>query len=120
MSSKRVTDRQVRRNMDSRKDGHAQAAAAARAGLSERTGRRIEEVRRAFIGVSKWMRRRRRSANRGIRTRLICAAADRISCAGLLRLRCACAIAGLATQRGNGEQACVSSVRGERGSTLSA
>lgn len=40
MSGKRVTDRQVRRYMDSRKDGHSQAAAAARAGFSERTGRR--------------------------------------------------------------------------------
>ena len=28
--------------MDSRKDGHSQAAAAARAGFSERTGRRID------------------------------------------------------------------------------
>src|SRR5712691_8913892 len=42
MSGKRVTDRQVRRYMDSRKDGHTQAAAAARAGFSERTGRRSE------------------------------------------------------------------------------
>src|SRR5260370_21169177 len=42
MSGKRVTDRQVRRYMDSRKDGHTQAAAAARAGFSERTGRRID------------------------------------------------------------------------------
>lgn len=42
MSGKRVTDRQVRRYMDSRRDGHTQAAAAARAGLSERTGRRID------------------------------------------------------------------------------
>jgi hypothetical protein len=30
--------------MDSRKDGHAQAAAAARAGFSERTGRQIEDA----------------------------------------------------------------------------
>ena len=37
-----VTDRQVRRYMSSRKDGYSQAAAAARAGFSERTGRRIE------------------------------------------------------------------------------
>src|SRR5215469_7430189 len=44
MSGKRVTDRQVRRYMDSRKDGHTQAAAAARSGLSERTGRRIEKA----------------------------------------------------------------------------
>ena len=36
-----VTDRQVRRYMSSRKDGYSQAAAAARAGFSERTGRRI-------------------------------------------------------------------------------
>jgi hypothetical protein len=42
MSGKRVTDRQVRRHMESRKDGHTQAAAAARAGFSERTGRRID------------------------------------------------------------------------------
>src|SRR5260370_29419635 len=42
MSGKRVTDRQVRRYMDSCKDGHTQAAAAARAGFSERTGRRID------------------------------------------------------------------------------
>jgi hypothetical protein len=42
MSGKRVTDRQVRRYMDSRKDGHTQATAAARAGFSERTGRRID------------------------------------------------------------------------------
>src|SRR5271167_734292 len=44
MSGKRVTDRQVRRYMDSRKDGHTQAAAAARAGFSERTGRRIDDT----------------------------------------------------------------------------
>ncbi len=31
MFGKRVTDRQVRRYMDSRKDGHTQAASAARA-----------------------------------------------------------------------------------------
>jgi len=37
-----VTDRQVRRYMSSRREGHTQAAAAARAGFSERTGRRIE------------------------------------------------------------------------------
>src|SRR3989442_795905 len=42
MSDKRVTDRQVRRYMDSRKDRHIQVAAAARAGFSERTGRRID------------------------------------------------------------------------------
>ena len=33
-----ITDRQVRRYMESRKDGYTQAAAAARAGFSERTG----------------------------------------------------------------------------------
>ncbi len=37
-----VTDRQVRRYMSSRREGHTQAAAAARAGFSERTGRRVE------------------------------------------------------------------------------
>ncbi len=43
MSGKHITDRQVRRYMDSRKDGHTQPAAAARAGFSERTGRRVDE-----------------------------------------------------------------------------
>src|ERR1700682_914197 len=43
MSGKRVTDRQVRRYMASRKDGSTQAAAAARAGFSERTGRRMDD-----------------------------------------------------------------------------
>ena len=42
MAGKHVTDCQVRRYMDSRKAGYTQAAAAARAGLSERTGRRID------------------------------------------------------------------------------
>ena len=42
MPGKHATDHQVRRYMDSRKDGYSQAAAAARAGFSERTGRRIE------------------------------------------------------------------------------
>jgi hypothetical protein len=42
MPGKHVTDQQVRRYMQSRKDGHAQAVSAARAGLSESTGRRIE------------------------------------------------------------------------------
>lgn len=37
-----VTDRQVRRYMTSRREGQTQAVAAARAGFSERTGRRIE------------------------------------------------------------------------------
>ena len=44
MCGKRVTDRQVRWYMDSRKDGRSQAAAAARAGFSERTGRRIDDL----------------------------------------------------------------------------
>lgn len=39
-----VTDRQVRRYMSSRREGRNQAAAAARAGFSERTGRRIEDT----------------------------------------------------------------------------
>src|ERR1700687_5658525 len=43
MSGKRVTDRQVRRYMDSRRDGYTQAAAAACAGFSERTGRRMDD-----------------------------------------------------------------------------
>jgi hypothetical protein len=43
MSGKRVTDRHVRRYMDSRRDGYTQAAAAARAGFSERTGRRMDD-----------------------------------------------------------------------------
>jgi len=42
MPGMHVTDRQVRRYMSSRKDGYPQATAAARAGFSERTGRRIE------------------------------------------------------------------------------
>ncbi len=42
MPGKHATDHQVRRYMGSRKDGYSQAAAAARAGFSERTGRRIE------------------------------------------------------------------------------
>ncbi|MET3414962.1 hypothetical protein [Methylobacterium sp. 1030] len=37
-----VTDRQVRRFMTSRRESHTQAVAAAQAGFSERTGRRIE------------------------------------------------------------------------------
>lgn len=37
-----VTDRQVRRYMTSRREGQTQAVAAAQAGFSERTGRRIE------------------------------------------------------------------------------
>jgi len=42
MPGKHATDCQVRRYMEGRKDGYSQGAAAARAGLSERTGRRIE------------------------------------------------------------------------------
>jgi transposase InsO family protein len=41
LSGKHITDRQVRRYMASRKEGYTQAAAAARSGFSERTGRRI-------------------------------------------------------------------------------
>jgi hypothetical protein len=42
MAGKHVTDRQVRRYMESRKAGYTQTVAAARAGFSERTGRRVE------------------------------------------------------------------------------
>ena len=42
MPGKHATDHQVRRYMNSRKEGYSQAAAAARAGISERTGRRFE------------------------------------------------------------------------------
>jgi hypothetical protein len=42
MPGKHATDHQVRRYMDSRKDGYSRGAAAARAGFSERTGRRID------------------------------------------------------------------------------
>jgi hypothetical protein len=41
LSGKHITERQVRRYMASRKEGYTQAAAAARSGFSERTGRRI-------------------------------------------------------------------------------
>jgi hypothetical protein len=41
LSGKHVTNRQVGRNMRSCKEGYTQAAAAARSGFSERTGRRI-------------------------------------------------------------------------------
>ena len=44
MAGKHVTDRQVRRYMESRKAGYTQAVAAARAGFSERTGRRVEDA----------------------------------------------------------------------------
>jgi hypothetical protein len=39
-----ITDQQVRRYMQSRKDGHTQAAAAARAGFSESTARRLDKT----------------------------------------------------------------------------
>ena len=42
MAGLHVTDRQVRRFMTSRREGHTQAVAAAQAGFSERTARRIE------------------------------------------------------------------------------
>ena len=42
MTGRHVTDRQVRLYMDDRRNGLTQVAAAARSGLSERTGRRIE------------------------------------------------------------------------------
>lgn len=42
MAGARITDRQVRRYMNARRQGHTQAVAAARAGFSERTGRRID------------------------------------------------------------------------------
>lgn len=42
MPGKHITDQQVRRYMQSRKDGYGQATAAARAGFSESTARRIE------------------------------------------------------------------------------
>jgi len=42
MSGQRITDRQVRRYMDERRQGATQAVAAARAGMSERTARRCE------------------------------------------------------------------------------
>ncbi len=43
MPGKHITDQQVRRYMQSRKDGYGQATAAARAGFSESTARRIEK-----------------------------------------------------------------------------
>ena len=42
MSGQRITDRQVRRYMDKRRQGATQAVAAAQAGMSERTARRFE------------------------------------------------------------------------------
>lgn len=43
MSGKHITDQQVRLYMDERKQGRAQVAAAAKASLSERSGRRIDK-----------------------------------------------------------------------------
>lgn len=43
MPGKHITDQQVRRYMQSRKDGYGQATAAARAGFSESTARRVEK-----------------------------------------------------------------------------
>jgi hypothetical protein len=42
MPGRRITDYQVRRYMDERRKGATQVVAAARAGLSERSGRRYE------------------------------------------------------------------------------
>ncbi|UKJ76528.1 IS21 family transposase [Azospirillum brasilense] len=42
MTGARITDRQVRRYMDERRQGDSQATAAAKAGFSERTARRID------------------------------------------------------------------------------
>ena len=44
MAGRHATDRQVRLYMDNRKSGLTQLVAASRAGLSERTGRRIERL----------------------------------------------------------------------------
>jgi hypothetical protein len=49
MPGNHITDRQVRRFMDERKDGETQAVAAARAGFSESSGRRIENGRRVLM-----------------------------------------------------------------------
>jgi hypothetical protein len=43
MPGKHITDQQVRRYMQSRKDGYGQATAAARAGFSESTARRVDK-----------------------------------------------------------------------------
>lgn len=42
MPGKHVTDRQVRRYMDSRREGRSQATSAASSGFSERTARRVD------------------------------------------------------------------------------
>jgi hypothetical protein len=44
-----ITDRQVRRFMDERRNGKTQAVAAAQAGFSESTGRRIEKGHRTLM-----------------------------------------------------------------------
>jgi hypothetical protein len=44
MPGNHITDQQVRRYMQSRKDGHTQAAAAARAGFSESSARRLDKA----------------------------------------------------------------------------
>jgi len=49
MPGNHITDRQVRRFMDKRKDGETQAVAAAQAGFSESTARRIENGRRILM-----------------------------------------------------------------------
>src|SRR5260221_2274521 len=56
MSGLHITDRQVRRYMASRKAGDTQAVAAARAGFSERSGRRTDA---AGVLPSQQDRRRR-------------------------------------------------------------
>jgi len=49
MPGNHITDRQVRRFMDERRNGETQAVAAARAGVSESSGRRIEKGRRPLM-----------------------------------------------------------------------
>ena len=58
MAGCHITDRQVRRFMDKRKDGEPQAIAAARAGFSESTAQRIGKGR---VLVSQRPRRRYRT-----------------------------------------------------------
>ena len=43
MSGKHITDQQIRLYMNERKQSRTQVAAAAKAGLSERSARRIDE-----------------------------------------------------------------------------
>ena len=47
MPGKHLTDQQIRLYMNTRKQGHAQSTAAAKAGISERTGRRIDTGERS-------------------------------------------------------------------------